>query len=80
MIAPKPYPTPRHIHVSTSCKYGQAGSYCVSKSPRTHLSPRGRRPLSLPREDSQISFKRVVTQGDLLYRQYCLLPAPKHLF
>ena len=24
----------------------------------------------------QISFKRVATQGDLVYRQYCLVPAP----
>ena len=30
----------------------------------------------LVRGDSQISFKGVTTQGDLVYRQYCLLPAP----
>ena len=32
--------------------------------------------FSLVSGDSQISFTRVVTQGDLVYRQYCLLPAP----
>ena len=37
--------------------------------------------FSLERGDSQISFKRVVTQvEDLVYRKYCLLTAPKHLF
>ena len=35
----------RASRLLTSCKYGRAGSNCVSKSPRTHLSPRGRRPL-----------------------------------
>ena len=35
--------------------------------------------FSLTRGDSQISFKRVNTLGDLVYRQYCLLPAPKHI-
>ena len=35
---------------------------------------------NLFRRDSQISLKkRVATQGDLVYRQYCLLPAPKQL-
>ena len=34
--------------------------------------------FSLARGDSQISFKGVTTQGNLMYRQYCLLPAPKH--
>ena len=28
---------------------------------------------------SQISLKGVITKGDLVYRQYCLLPAPKQL-
>ena len=28
--------------------------------------------------DSQISFKGVIPNGDLVYRQYCLLLAPKH--
>ena len=35
--------------------------------------------FSLTRGDSQISFKRVNTLGNLVYRQYCLLPAPKHI-
>ena len=34
--------------------------------------------FSLTRGDSQISFKGVIPKGDLVYRQYCLLPAPKH--
>ena len=34
--------------------------------------------FSLTRGDSQISFKGVIPNGDLVYRQYCLLPAPKH--
>ena len=34
---------------------------------------------TLARGDSQISFKRVTTQGDFVYRQYCLLPAPEQL-
>ena len=29
--------------------------------------------------DSQFSFKGVIPKGDLVYRQYCLLPAPKHI-
>ena len=28
---------------------------------------------------SQISFNGVITKADLVYRQYCLLPAPKHI-
>ena len=32
--------------------------------------------FSLARGDSQISFKRVATKGDLVYRLYCLPPAP----
>ena len=35
--------------------------------------------FSLARGDSQISFKGLIPKGDLVYRQYCLLPAPKHL-
>ena len=35
--------------------------------------------FSLTRGDSQISFKGVIPKGDLVYRQYCLLPAPKHI-
>ena len=35
--------------------------------------------FSLTRGDSQISFKRGIPKGDLVYRQYCLLPAPKHI-
>ena len=35
--------------------------------------------FSLTRWDSQISFKGVIPKGDLVYRQYCLLPAPKHI-
>ena len=35
--------------------------------------------FTLVREDTQISFERVATQGDLVYRQYCLLPAPWQL-
>ena len=35
--------------------------------------------FSLVRGDSQISFKGVIPEGDLVYRQYCLLSAPKHL-
>ena len=35
--------------------------------------------FSLTRGDSQISFKGLITKGDLVYRQYCLLPAPKHI-
>ena len=34
--------------------------------------------FSLTRGDSQISVKGVIPKGDLVYRQYCLLPAPKH--
>ena len=34
--------------------------------------------FSLTRGDSQISFKGVMPKLDLVYRQYCLLPAPKH--
>ena len=34
--------------------------------------------FSLTRGDSQISFKGVIPKGDLVYRQYCLLPTPKH--
>ena len=34
--------------------------------------------FSLTRGDSQISFKWVIPKGDLVYRQYCLLPVPKH--
>ena len=33
--------------------------------------------FSLTRVDYPISFKGVITQGDWVYRQYCLLPAPK---
>ena len=33
--------------------------------------------FSLTRGDSQISCKGVIPKGDLLYRQNCLLPAPK---
>ena len=29
--------------------------------------------------DSQISFKGVIPKGNLVYRQYCLLPTPKHI-
>ena len=36
--------------------------------------------ISLVCWDSQISFNRVIIQGDLMYRQYCLFPIPKHLF
>ena len=35
--------------------------------------------FSLTRGDSQISFQRGIPKGDLVYRQYCLLPAPKHI-
>ena len=35
--------------------------------------------FSLTRGDSQISFKGVIPKGNLMYRQYCLLPAPKHI-
>ena len=35
--------------------------------------------FSLTHGDSQISFKGVIPKGDLVYRQYCLLPAPKHI-
>ena len=35
--------------------------------------------FSLTRGDSQISFKKVIPKGDLVYRQYCLLPEPKHI-
>ena len=34
--------------------------------------------FSLTRGDSQISLKGVVPKGDVVYRQYSLLPAPKH--
>ena len=34
--------------------------------------------FSLARGDPQISFKGVIAKGDLVYRQYILLPAPKH--
>ena len=34
--------------------------------------------FSLTRGDSQIAFKGVIPRGDLVYRQYRLLPAPKH--
>ena len=34
-------------------------------------------PTELPGQDFQISFKGLTTKGDLVYRQYCLLPAPK---
>ena len=34
--------------------------------------------FSLAHRDSQISFKGVITQGDFVCQQYCLLPAPKH--
>ena len=33
--------------------------------------------FSLTRGDHPISFKGVITQGDWVYWQYCLLPAPK---
>ena len=33
--------------------------------------------FSLTRGDSQISFKGVIPKGDLVYQQYCLIPAPK---
>ena len=39
--------------------------------------PTDQRKFSLVGGDSQIFFKRVVTQEDLVYRQYCLLPAPQ---
>ena len=29
--------------------------------------------------DFQISFKGVIPKGNLVYRQFCLLPAPKHM-
>ena len=35
--------------------------------------------FSLTHGDSQISFKGLITKGNLVYRQYCLLPAPKHI-
>ena len=35
--------------------------------------------MGTARGDSQISFKGVITKGDLVYRQYCLLPGAKHL-
>ena len=38
-------------------------------------SPRSKENLT-----SQVSLKRVIAQGDLVYRQYSLLPAPKHLY
>ena len=35
--------------------------------------------FSLTSGDSQISFKGVIPEGDLGDRQYCLIPAPKHI-
>ena len=35
--------------------------------------------FSLARGDFQISFKGVITKGDLVYPQYCVLRAPKHV-
>ena len=67
----------------------QENTNTLSRTPQTdsemstgrfHLELVGSNPtgakFSLVRGDSQISFKRVATQGDLVYRQYCLLPAP----
>ena len=34
---------------------------------------------SLARGESKISFKGVITKGDLVYWQYCLLLAPKYI-
>ena len=35
--------------------------------------------FSLTSGDSQISFKGVIPNEDLVYRQHCLLAAPKHI-
>ena len=35
--------------------------------------------FSLTRRDCQVSFKGLITKRDLVYRQYCLPPAPKDI-
>ena len=42
-------------------------------------NPPGLGPIKGNLRHYQVSFNTIITQRNLVYRQYCLLPAPKDL-